>query len=448
MKDQSFFERLNNWIRNSITIKLISIGILILIMLIPTSMIESLIRERQYTMESSISEVSSKWGYAQTITGPVLSVPYKSYQKDQKGTVVEILNYAHFLPDKLDINAKLLPEMRYRGIYEVVVYNSKLNFSGSFSSIKLKDWNIPENLINWKDAFVSIGIPDMRGIENKVSLNWNEKKLPLNPGIDSKDLMESGISVKIPLSEKDSSQIYNFSFVISLNGSEDLNFIPLGKETNVQLESSWTTPSFDGAFLPDQRDISAKGFKAKWNVLHLNRNYPQQWRNSEYNVTSSGFGVKLLVPVDEYQKTTRSAKYAVMIIALTFILFFFSEVLNKKRIHPIQYLLVGIALCIFYTLLLSLSEHINFNLAYIISSIAVIGLITVYSLSIFNNKRMSGLMCLILVILYAFVFTILQLEDYALLMGSIGLFIVLAVIMYLSRKINWYSVNSEGTPEV
>jgi inner membrane protein len=444
MKDQSFFERLNNWIRNSITIKLISIGILILIMLIPTSMIESLIWERQTTMDNAISEVSSKWGNAQTITGPVLSVPYISYQKDEKGVVVEILNYAHFLPDKLDINGKLNPEMRYRGIYEVVVYNTKLTFKGKFSSPNLKDWNIAENLIIWKDAFVSIGVPDMRGIENKVDLKWNDKQFALNPGIDSKDIMESGISVKIPVSTGDTSKGYNFSFDISLNGSGDLDFIPLGKETNVHLESNWSTPSFDGAFLPDQREISSKGFKATWNILHLNRNYPQQWRNAEYKVGDSYFGVKLLVPVDEYQKTTRSAKYAVMVIALTFLLFFFSEVLNKKRIHPVQYLLVGIALCIFYTLLLSLSEHISFNLAYIVSSIAVIGLITFYSLSIFKDKKMSGLMCLILVILYAFVFTILQLEDYALLMGSIGLFIVLAVIMQLSRKINWYSGNSEG----
>jgi inner membrane protein len=442
MKDQSFFERLNLWIKNSITIKLISIAILILIMLIPTNMIESLIQERQYTMDNAVAEVSSKWGNAQTITGPILTVPYKAYKKAEDGKVIEVTDYAHFLPEKLNINGSLKPEMRYRGIYEVVVYNTKLSFNGNFNSPNLRDWNIPENQIIWKDAFIGIGIPDMRGIEQKIVLKWNEQSLSFNPGVDSKDIVESGVSVKIPLEVNDTAKTYSFSFDISLNGSGDLDFIPLGKETNVQLQSSWTTPSFDGSFLPDKREINEKGFSATWNVLHLNRNYPQQWRNAEYNVGSSFFGVKLLVPVDEYQKTTRSAKYAVMLIALTFLLFFFSEVLNKKRIHPVQYLLVGIALCVFYTLLLSLSEHISFNMAYIVSSIAVIGLITIYCLSIFNNKKMSGLMCLILIILYAFVFTILQLEDYSLLMGSIGLFIVLAIIMYLSKRINWYSPNA------
>jgi inner membrane protein len=445
MKDQSFFERLNLWIKNSITIKLISIGILILIMLIPTTMIESLIQERQNTMDNAVAEVSSKWGNAQIITGPVLTVPYKAYKKAEDGKIIEVTDYAHFLPEKLNINGNLTPEMRYRGIYEVVVYNSKLSFNGNFISPNLRDWNIPENQIIWKDAFIGLGIPDMRGIEQKIILKWNEQSLFFNPGIDSKDIMESGVSVKVPLAISDTVKIYNFSFNLSLNGSADLDFIPLGKETNVQLQSSWSSPSFDGAFLPDKREVNDKGFKATWNILHLNRNYPQQWRNAEFKVDQSFFGVKLLVPVDEYQKTTRSAKYAVMLIALTFLLFFFSEVLNKKRIHPVQYLLVGIALCIFYSLLLALSEHINFNLSYLISSIAVIALITVYSLSIFKNKRMSGLMCMILIILYAFVFTILQLEDYALLMGSIGLFIVLAVIMSLSRRINWYSPNSEET---
>jgi inner membrane protein len=412
-------------------------------MLIPTNMIESLIRERQNTMDDAVAEVSSKWGNTQTITGPVLTVPYKAYKKAEDGKIIEVTEYAHFLPEKLNINGILKPEMRYRGIYEVVVYNSKLSFNGNFSAPNLRNWDIPEKQIIWKDAFIGLGIPDMRGIEQKIILKWNEQSLFFNPGVDSKDIVESGVSVKIPLAISDTAKIYNFSFDLSLNGSGDLDFIPVGKETNVQLQSSWPSPSFDGAFLPDKREINEKGFNATWNVLHLNRNYPQQWRNAEFNVAQSFFGVKLLVPVDEYQKTTRSAKYAVMLITLTFILFFFSEVLNKKRIHPVQYLLVGIALCIFYSLLLALSEHINFNLSYLISSFAVIALITIYSLSIFKNKRMSGLMCMILVILYAFVFTILQLEDYALLMGSIGLFIVLAVIMYLSKKINWYSVNGE-----
>ena len=443
MNGQTFFERLNNWVKNSITVKILSIGFLILILLIPAQMVESLIRERQYTREGAIDEVSSKWGYAQTITGPVLTVPYKAFAKDEHGKYIPVTEYAHFLPEKLNIAGTIHPEMRYRGIYEVVVYNSKMNLTGSFSNPSFKDWGVASENVYWKDAFLAIGIPDMRGIENNILLQWNTESIPFNPGVDSKDVIGSGVSAKVPLNISDTAGTFNFSFDVSLNGSKELNFIPVGKETNVQLISPWSTPSFSGAFLPDKRDINKNGFKAKWNVLHLNRNYPQQWRNASYSIGDSFFGVTLLVPVDDYQKTTRSQKYALMIISLTFLLFFFIEVMNKKRIHPIQYLLVGLAMIIFYTLLLSLSEHVNFNFAYMIASFAIITLIIVYCIPIFKNKRLTAFMMLILVTLYGFVFTILQLEDYALLMGSIGLFIVLAIVMYLSRKINWYSVHED-----
>ncbi|GAH21121.1 unnamed protein product, partial [marine sediment metagenome] len=185
-------------------------------------------------------------------------------------------------------------------------------------------------------------------------------------------------------------------------------------------------------------------FRAKWNVLYLNRDYPQKWKGNSYNIFNSAFGVKLLMPVDEYQKTMRSVKYAVMFISLTFMIFFFVEVINKKRIHPVQYILVGLALVIFFTLLLSLSEHINFNFAYLIASIATILLITAYSKTIFKSNFLTILMGSVLLILYGFMYTILQLQDYSLLLGSIGLFIVLAVAMYLSRKIDWYSLSSNS----
>jgi len=173
--------------------------------------------------------------------------------------------------------------------------------------------------------------------------------------------------------------------------------------------------------------------------LHLNRTYPQQWTDDSYYIDDSAFGVGLLFPVDQYQKSLRSAKYAIMFISLTFLVFFFTELLNKKRIHPIQYLLVGLGLSIFYSLLVSLSEHMSFNWAYLIAGVSIIGLITAYAHSIFKNLRLTAILSLILVILYLFLFTILQLQDYSLLLGSIGLFLTLAIVMYLSRKIDWYA---------
>jgi inner membrane protein len=252
-------------------------------------------------------------------------------------------------------------------------------------------------------------------------------------------ISDSGVSVMAPLDLK-SAKTYKFSFDLNLNGSQSLNFIPLGKETNINLASKWANPSFDGAFLPDQRQVSKDGFTAQWKILSLNRNYPQSFSESDsYSIKDSAFGVKFLVPIDQYQKITRSVKYAIMFIALTFLTFFFVEIFNKKRIHPIQYLLVGFALLVFYTLLLSISEHTNFNFAYILSSIATIILITLYSKAIFKNNFLSLLLGCILIILYGFMYVVLQLQDYALLMGSIGLFIVLAAVMYASRKIDWYS---------
>lgn len=457
-QNQSFFEKQNNWIKNSVTIKILSLGVLILILLIPTSMIKSLITERQYRREEVINEVCSKWGEIQTIAGPVITIPYNTYFKDKYNKLIKTTEYAHFLPDELNIEGIISPELRHRGIYEVVVYQSELKFNGKFSSPGFSDWNIPQSDIIWKDAFVSFGISDMKGIKENIEIKWNKSKLLFNPGIETNDLISSGVSVRILIDKDNSGQTassakslqntvltknnYEFSIDIVLNGSKELNFIPLGKETIVQLSSNWADPSFDGAFLPDEREISEDGFNAKWKILHLNRNYPQKWRGENNNIYDSAFGVRLYLPVDEYQKSIRSAKYAIMIISLTFLIFFFIEVLNKKRIHPIQYILVGLALCIFYTLLLSLSEHINFNIAYIISSIAIIVLITAYSKNIFNNNLLTMLMGLILAVLYGFIYTILQLQDYALLMGSIGLFIVLGIVMYLSRKIDWFSIAS------
>ena len=264
----------------------------------------------------------------------------------------------------------------------------------------------------------------------------------MSAGIPVKDVLESGINCPVKIIQNDSVKTsYDFSFSLKLKGSEVLYFTPLGKETNVSLASNWSSPSFDGNFLPDQRSIADSGFTANWNVLHLNRNYPQQWLGSSHDITYSAFGVNLFTPVDNYQKSTRSVKYAIMIIALTFLVMFFVEILNNKAIHPFQYILIGLALCVFYSLLISISEQSNFNFAYLISGLATVGLIAAYSKSVFKENKLVALVSSVLVILNGYVFSLIQLEDYALLMGSIGLFIALAAVMYYSRKIDWYNLN-------
>jgi inner membrane protein len=446
MSNPSFFEKLNHWIQNSISIKLFSIGILILLLLIPTSMISSLIYEREHTRQQTFDEVSSKWGYQQTITGPIISIPYTDFVRDRDNKLVEVRAYAHFLPEHLNISGIINPEIRYRSIYEVPVYNTILNISGNFSAPDFSDWNIPNERIKWDEASLSLGIPDMRGIRNSMQVELNNQKYEFQPGLETNDVIQSGVSVRIPFDPQNALKQYDFSIPVDLNGSRSLNFLPMGKITNVALNSTWANPAFDGAFLPEERTISADGFNAKWKILHLNRNFSQKWTGTKQVLSGAEFGVNLIIPVDHYQKSMRSSKYAIMLIALTFLIFFFVEVLNKRQIHPFQYILVGLALCLFYTLLISFSEYINFNLSYTLSSVATIILISLYALSVVKSKMVAGILAGVLSIIYGFIFIIIQLQDYALLMGSIGLFLALATVMYLSRKIDWYNpaVKSEG----
>ena len=444
----SFFERANNWVKNSIMIRLFVIGFLLLLLLIPIEMVKDLIREREFRQQDAINEVSSKWGNAQTIKGLALTIPYRSYSKvydqDNNFKLVESVEYAHFLPEELNIEGNLSPKVRYRGIYEVVVYDSEIQLNGSFLLPDFEEWKIEEKDIIWEDAVVALGLSDLRSIQENVAVNWNGKSYAFNPGVEQKDVVAHGISTKVPVNPLDSSyQVINFSLSLNFNGSSSLNFIPLGKTTHVNIQSEWKDPSFDGAFLPDERTVNEQGFTAKWEVLHLNRSYPQSFRGAVDGIDQSWFGVNLLMPVDSYQKSMRSAKYASMFVALTFIIFFFVQIMSNVSIHPLQYIMVGLALVIFYSLLIALSEHISFMYSYIIASVAIIGLIVLYVKNIFKSSALTRMMGLMLLILYVFIYIIIQSQDYALLMGSIGLFIVLATVMYLSRNIDWYRIHEK-----
>ena len=443
----SIFEQFNNWLRTSTLLKICVIGFLILLLLIPTSMLQSLINEREQTRNVAVQEVSGKWGNAQTIAGPVLSVPVRSVIKDDKGKESVTVYYANFLPDDLTIAGSVQPEQRHRGIYTVMLYNTRLKLKGRFPKPDLDKLNIGTDQPQWDRAFLSVGISDMKGIKEAIGFRVNGVTLPVDPGIPTDEWFPVGVS--IPLSLSAGAGGFTFDCDLNVNGSTELSFVPLGKETNVSLTSPWSTPSFTGAFLPDQRTVSEKGFGAAWKILQYNRNFPQQGVGAFFVqersdpdqgkvIPSPNFGVKLLLPVDEYQKTTRSAKYAVMFIIITFSVFFFVEILNKKRIHPIQYLLVGFAVCLFYLLLLSISEHLSFDRAYLIGMGVVLTLVTFYVRYVFKNTQLTILFSGILALLYGFFYSLLQLEDYALLLGTAGLVLILGIIMYLTRNVNWY----------
>ncbi len=424
---------------NRLTIKGIIVACLILIMLIPTVFVMNLVNERADRQETVAKEVSSKWATQQTVTGPVLVIPYKESIQSEDGKTTVHKKYAYFLPDQLRINGVLQPEIRHRSIYNIVVYEADMQIEGYFGPAQTEGLHIAKEDLQMQEAFVCIGLSDFRGIEDQLSLLWNDSSHIFNAGMPDDRIIKNGLNTPVALNDDDLTKSNTFKLQLHLRGSENLSFTPVGKTTNVNIASIWNNPSFDGNFLPvNPPQITEKGFNAEWKVQHLNRNYPQSWKDSNYDIADSRFGITLLQPVDSYSKTMRSAKYAILFIALTFGLYFFIEILQKRTVHPIQYVLVGLALSIFYTLLLSISEYIRFNIAYSIAAAATVALITLYTKSVFHKWKIAMLFGIMLTMLYTFIFVLLQLQDGALLFGSIGLFIVLASVMYYSRRINWY----------
>ncbi|PKP21571.1 MAG: cell envelope integrity protein CreD [Bacteroidetes bacterium HGW-Bacteroidetes-21] len=414
---------------------------LIVILMIPTLLIMGLISEREQRQQEAVYEVSSKWAGQQTLTGPILSVPYYTYYTDENQIVRKRLDYATFLPEDLNADCKVFPEKRHRGIYEVVVYNSDISVSGKFSLKEIVVPDVPVEQVMYDKAFVSLGINDLRGLQKQVTLNWDSLQYQFQPGAGGNPVIYSGISTPVKMNPEElndtTTATIEFTANMQLKGSEKLYFVPVGKQTLIKMNSDWKDPSFDGAFLPDTSNIAESGFVAEWSVLNLNRNFPQSWTGNNYNLEESAFGVYLIVPADNYLKSSRSIKYAILVILLTFIVFFFIEMLNNKPMHVLSYALVGAALCVFYTLLISISEYLNFGYAYLIASVMTVGMITTYVHSFIKTFKLTMLVFTLLSLLYLFIFTIIQLQDYALLMGSLGIFIILAILMYFSRKISF-----------
>ena len=438
--NQDILKKTSNYIKRSVTLKIASVGFLTLILLIPAGMIQSIIHERQSRHDSVVDEISQKWGEAQTVTGPFITVPVKTYFKDEKGRTKSNLVYIHILPENLNITGEIKPEVRYRSLFEAVLYNTRLRFAGNFKIPPKTQLDIGQADILWDKAYFSIGITDMRGIRDKIGINFNGTAYDASPGLRTTDLAEAEVGTLIKKLNQDG--LNTFDFVLNLNGSENISLIPVGETNTVKINSSWPSPSFNGAFLPIARKVNKDGFSASWKILHLNRNYPQFWEGAQYKVAPSAFGLQLILTADIYQKSTMLAKYSIMFLVFTFAAFFFSEIINKRRVHPIQYILIGMAILIFYTFVLSISEHMGFNYAYILSALAVTFIISGYAKAIVSNSSFAITISGILTMLYAYLFIVLQLEDYALIMGSIGLLVILATVMYLTRKINWYEIET------
>lgn len=421
---------------NALTIKIILIALLIIVLIIPITMVQNMIMERNKTTNDASAEVQQKWSKPQNITGPILVIPYKEYIEQENKIRQTDIRYLYILPEKLQISGNIETENLKRGLYDIVVYRSSIKLSGSFDFTDLQQKNITGQQLLLNEAKLTIGISDLHGITEQVEGKWKDEILSFNPGVNN-PLILSGVSCPISLSNIE--EEIPFGINLRIKGSESAMFTPLGKTTLVSLKSNCSTPSFTGAFLPENREVAENGFSATWKILNLNRNYPQVFTGENWSIdlNDSTFGVNLLLPVDQYQKSIRSIKYAFLIIILTFVICFFVEVLQKKNINPFQYLLIGLALCLFYTLLVSISEHFNFTLSYAIATTMTIGLLTFYLSGILKIKKTAITIGGMLLLLYTYIFILIQMEIYALLVGSIGLFIILAIIMYCSLKINW-----------
>ena len=426
--------------RNALSVKIILIGVLILILLIPLAMIRGLISERSETASEATTEVQNKWSSSQLVTGPFIYEETYYENGATKIRVKKVKNYIHILPELLDITGNVETEELSRGLYDIVVYKTPLVLKGKFIIPEHFETTILPEDIALQHATLNLGISDLRGISEQITVDWGKETLQFNPGLPSDFILSSGVSSVLPQHQKlQAGDSIEFSIQLQLKGSESIQFSPFGKTTHIHLTSYCTTPSFTGAFLPENREITNSGFTADWKVLNLNRNYPQVFTSNQYHNEEelSSFGVNLLLPVQQYQQSMRSVKYASLIIILTFVISFFVEVMQKKNIHPFQYLLIGLGLCLFYTLLIAISEHLGFNLAYLISAIMTIILLTLYMRGILKIRKTAFTIGGLLALLYLYIFVLIQMETYALLAGSLGLFIILAVIMYYSQKINW-----------
>jgi inner membrane protein len=447
------------------------IGFLILLLQIPTLMLFGLVNDRQKVRQAAVEDISSKWGKQQMVVGPRLLIPYVkrtgSVEKKNEATVQKV---ATFLPTDLKIDGKMTTENRYRGIFQVPVYTSDLTVSGQFDAPDFTTWGVKAEDIQWDRAELTMQIADTRAISDQVNVKWNNVNVAFDPGLGKlqsggailpinavvKDYTTSRLPLNEPSNINSGSGIHaplrkllkaetkdQFTIPLQLRGSERLDFVPMGKLTQVNLDSNWANPSFQGGWLPEQPEISKAGFKAKWQIPFLGRNFPQQWSSEapiEDNVIyQSRFGVDLFAPVDNYHMAERSIKYNFLFLLLTFAVLWLFEVMARLRVHPLQYLMVGVAMSMFYLLQLAISEHLGFHYAYIIASTAVVVLITGYTMSVLQAKRRGGIVGVMQVGLYSYLYVVLASQDYSLLLGSIGLFGFLAIVMFLTRRIDWFN---------
>jgi inner membrane protein len=426
----------------SIGLKVVLIGFLIVALLIPALLILGIVSERESMRDIATKDVSSMWGGQQQIGAVLLSIPYREVIESKDKKTISKTRHIHILPRDLSINTVLKPVIRKRGIYDVILYEASIEMQGKFSNFELANWGIDEENVLWSQVFVTVGVGDSRGITEKIELRWDGQAIEMQPGTKCAKIIPAGANAGILDFRNQQGNEVPFHINMNIRGNGELDFLPVGKSTNIHIKSPWPTPSFGGSFLPTERTIDADGFSAHWQVSEFNRNYPQQWTGTGEMINTVFCGVELIRPVDVYVKTERAVKYAVLFIGLTFMAFFMVEIMKGARFHTMHYLLVGFAVTLFYLLLLSTSEHMDFAWSYLLSSLGVISVTGIYVRGVTNRWSMTVILVSVMTALYVFLFILLQLEELALLIGSTVLFLILSSVMILTRKIDWYTIGA------
>lgn len=431
-------------------LKVVAVVLLALAFLIPLALVRGVVTEREGRRAEAVLEIGDSWGRAQRVLGPILAVTYREALTEadiaMKRAATE--REVQILPDRYVIASRIEPELRRRGLFEAAVYRAKLDVSGDFVVPDPAEWAPRGATILWDTARILLDVRDRRSLSAGLAVRWADgRMLPFQPSRS-----ESGLTAAVPLSAAAIGRPVEFSLSLDVKGSDGIAFLPLGRDTHVTAASSWPDPSFVGRYLPDTRTVSEKGFEAAWTVSYFARDYPQVLSSgvgvhgSARVLDQSEFGLRLMSAVTAYQQAERAVKYGLLIIVGTFTTFFLFEIVRGTRIHIFQYGLVGLSLCVFYLLLISLSEHVGFAMAYLAASIAVIAQILFYCHGALGGWRGTAILGGLLAATYGALYQLMLLEDQALLVGSLGLFAALSAIMLVTRRIDWYALAARNAP--
>ena len=446
-----------------------AIAFLTLLLMIPLASVENIIESRSERQYEATNNIAESWGKAQTISGPALVVPYEVWE-DQKEFIIakdsgekqEVVRREYYtrhkiiLPAEVNFDARLDPEIRYRGIYRLALYAAPVSIQGHFALPLPADFGKNIHAIHWENAWLALGISDLKSIFEESPMQWNGKPaLPYQPGTKLGGVLGAGFHAAVPMQQDAAGTRQNFSMQLNVRGSGGLSFTPVGEKSRITMAGTWPAPSFQGNLLPQERTITPQGFTAQWAISNLTRSYPQMSdleskvlfnSSSDYEasegashrksaITSFTTGVNLHEPVSLYRMTLRAVQYAELFIAVSFVALFAFEMITRQRMHLLQYGMVGLSMSLFYLVLLSLAEHIDFSLAFTAASAVTVAMNSLYIAAATQKKKWGALMGVLLTALYTLLYSLLRMEDNSLLLGTALVVLMMAVLMFVTRKL-------------